>query len=184
MVTTNNKALYEKLCLFRTHGITRNEDLMTENHGGWYYQMIALGYNYRLTELQAALGISQLAKAPERLKNRQEIAKRYDQAFLNCEHVKTLRIADDVNHAYHLYVIQVENRKELYDYLRDNNIFSQVHYIPLHTMPFYKNHTAEQQKLPMAESYYKHCLSLPMYPTLTSNEQDYVIKSILSFFNK
>ncbi|GAO30464.1 UDP-4-amino-4,6-dideoxy-N-acetyl-beta-L-altrosamine transaminase [Geofilum rubicundum] len=183
MITTNNKELYEKLCLYRTHGITRNEDQMSENHGGWYYQMIELGYNYRLSDIQAALGISQLSRADIGLNARQEIAQRYNQAFTKNDHIQTPFVANEANHAYHLYIIQIDDRKGLYEYLRKHNIFSQVHYVPVHTMPYYKNQENTKHDLPIAETYYDHCLSLPMYPTLTINEQNYVIDKVLDFVN-
>lgn len=175
MITTNSKEIYEKLLILRTHGITKRADLMSENHGGWYYEMQNLGYNYRLTDFQAALGSSQLERAPEGLDRRRAIAKRYDKAFANTV-IKPLQRHD--GHGYHLYVIQVENRKELYDYLRTQKIFAQVHYIPVHTLPYYQGLGFEKGSLPNAESYYKNCLSLPMYPTLTDEEQEFVIEQV------
>ena len=180
MVTTNNKELYDKLCLLRTHGITKNADLLIENHGGWYYEMQTLGYNYRITDFQAALGNSQLKRADAGLKRRNEIAKKYNQAFQNTS-IKTPQSPENGYHAYHLYVIQVENRKELYDYLRENNIYSQILYIPVHTMPYYKKLGFKTGDYPVAEKYYEHCLALPMYPTLTEEEQDWVIEKVLEF---
>lgn len=177
MITTNRKDLYDKLLLLRTHGITKNPDLLIENHGGWYYEMQELGYNYRLTDMQAALGISQISRAEAGLEKRKQIAQKYDQAFKGTE-AKTVSLPTEIGHAYHLYVIQVSNRKEMYDHLKKLNIFTQVHYIPVHLMPFYKNLGWKQGDFPVAESYYEKCLSLPMYPSLTSEEQDYVIESV------
>jgi len=180
MITTNRQDLYEKLLLLRTHGITRNIELFTENHGGWYYEMHDLGFNYRLTDLQAALGISQLARAEEGLKRRREIAQRYNQAFSDsC--IKVIYPKENFYHAYHLYVIQVANRLELYNYLRSKKIFSQVHYIPVHLMPYYKKLGWKKGDFPNAESYYEKCLSLPMYPTLSDEEQEFVIRTVLEF---
>ncbi|KAA9345813.1 UDP-4-amino-4,6-dideoxy-N-acetyl-beta-L-altrosamine transaminase [Adhaeribacter soli] len=188
MITTNDPALYEKLLLLRTHGITRDPAKMRENHGGWYMEMQELGYNYRMPDMLTALGISQLTRADEGLQRRQEIAERYDLAFKNLENVKILNPAAYVQnssanqiHAYHLYVIQVENRKELYDYLRTKNIFAQVHYIPVHLMPYYQDLGFRKDDFPLAEAYYEMCLSLPMYPSLTVEEQEYVIEKVISF---
>lgn len=183
MITTNNEELYKKLLLFRTHGITKNPDLLVENHGGWYYEMQELGYNYRLTDFQAALGITQLERADEGLTRRREIAKKYYEVFKNEKAI--LRQSGIVEgHAYHLYIIEIEKRKELYDYLRTKNIFCQVHYIPVHTMPYYRKLGNKQGDFPISEDYYSKCLSLPMYPTLTQEEQNYVIDNIINFINK
>ncbi|AFM05859.1 UDP-4-keto-6-deoxy-N-acetylglucosamine 4-aminotransferase [Bernardetia litoralis DSM 6794] len=184
MVTTNDKNLYDKLIKLRTHGITKNPDLLQENHGGWYYEMQELGYNYRIPDILAALGVSQLSRAEEMMQKRQEIAKRYDEAFKDTKIQFFQYPKDSIFHAYHLYVIQIEDRKGLYDYLRENNIFAQVHYIPVHTMPYYQTLGHKKGDFPSAENYYKSCLSLPMYPTLTEEEQNFVIEKILEFVGK
>ncbi|MFH2143391.1 MAG: UDP-4-amino-4,6-dideoxy-N-acetyl-beta-L-altrosamine transaminase [Bacteroidota bacterium] len=181
MITTNNKTLYEKLLLLRTHGITKDPDLLRENHGGWYYEMQELGYNYRLTDFQAALGISQLTKANAGLSRRREIASVYQEAFKNNPFIKGQSGVIE-GHGYHLYIIEVENRKGLYDFLRKNNVYAQVHYIPVHFMPYYKQFGWKKGDLPIAEKHYEHCLSLPMFPTLSNEEQDIVIDKILMFY--
>lgn len=180
MITTNDPELYEKLLLLRTHGITKDADLLKENHGGWYYEMQELGYNYRLSDMQAALGITQLKRAKSSLEKRRAIALRYDKAF---DGTNILPLKGDAGHAYHLYVIQGADRKGLYEYLRDNKIFAQVHYIPLHLMPFYQDQGYKNGDFPIAEAYYKKCLSLPMYPTLTEEEQDFVIEKVKGFYS-
>jgi UDP-4-amino-4,6-dideoxy-N-acetyl-beta-L-altrosamine transaminase len=180
MITTNNKKLYDKLIMLRTHGITKDPCLLHENHGGWYYEMQLLGYNYRLTDFQCALGCSQLEKADERLLKRRSIADRYDKAFKNTP-IKPLGQHIGNRHAYHLYIIKVQKRKELYDHLRSNNIFPQVHYIPVYRLPYYQNLGYKKTLYPYAEDYYQGCLSIPMYPSLTEEEQDYVIEKILNF---
>lgn len=177
MVTTNDKELYERLLLLRTHGITRDSSHLRENHGGWYYEMIELGYNYRLPDLNCALGLSQLRRADEGIARRQEIANRYDKAFAG--KVKSIIPGDGVHHAYHLYIVEVDNRKELYDALRKKGIYAQVHYIPVHTMPYYQSLGHKKGSMPVAEAYYEKCLSIPMYPTLTEEEQDFVIQNVL-----
>ncbi|RRD61446.1 UDP-4-amino-4,6-dideoxy-N-acetyl-beta-L-altrosamine transaminase [Tannerella forsythia] len=184
MITTNDQMLYDKLCLYRTHGITRDPVLMRENHGGWYNEMIDLGYNYRLTDFQAALGISQLKRANESLARRQQIAHNYDEAFKKIEGVISPNVEKGFHHAYHLYIIQVEDRLGLYNYLHKNNILTQVHYLPLHMMPYYQKLGNKKGMLPVVEEYYQHCLSLPMFPSLTDEEQDWVICKVIEFINK
>ena len=182
-ITTNNKELYDKVNLYRTHGITKDPALLQENHGGWYYEMQELGYNYRITEFQAALGISQLKRLNWSIERRNEIAKKYDTAFADTP-IRTPFRAENITHAFHLYIIQVEKRKELYDFLRQNNIFSQVLYIPAHIMPYYKQLGWKQGDMPIAEEYYNKCLALPMFPSLTEEEQDWVIAKVKEFICK
>lgn len=177
MITTNNEKLYKHLLRLRTHGITREAELLVENHGGWYYEMQELGYNYRLTDFQAALALSQLKRADWGLQRRQEIADRYTAAF-SAVGIESPIVSNGVQHAWHLYVIRTDRRKELYDHLRTKNIFCQVHYIPVHTMPYYKQFGWKNGDFPIAEKYYSQCLSLPMYPTLTPEQQDFVIQSV------
>lgn len=182
MITTNDETLYHKILKLRTHGITKDPNLMHKNDGGWYYEMQELGYNYRITDFQAALGTSQLKKADAGLARRKEIAKNYFEAFKNNFKIKGQSGFVD-GHAYHLYIIEVENRKELYDFLRSKDIFCQVHYIPVHTLPYYQSLGWKQGDFTNAGNYYKGCLSLPMYPTLTTEEQTFVIEQINSFLN-
>ena len=177
MLTTNSKALYEKLLLLRTHGITKEN--MEENHGNWYYEMIALGFNYRLTDFQSALGITQLAKNNKGVARRNEIASTYKKAFEG--KIKFQDLPDRTYNAHHLFIIEVENRKELYDFLHSKGILAQIHYVPVHTMPYYKNIGYEGSDLINAENYYANCISLPMYPTLNDKEQEFVIEKILMF---
>ena len=180
MITTNDEKLYKHLLRLRTHGITREADLLVENHGGWYYEMQELGYNYRITDFQAALALSQLNRADQGLKRRQEIADRYTEAF-TAAGIEVPFVHSGSQHAWHLYVIRISKRKELYDYLRTQGIFCQVHYIPVHTMPYYKQFGWKKGDFPISENYYSRCLSLPMYPALTNEQQDFVIKSVIEF---
>lgn len=184
MITTNNKELYESLCLYRTHGITKDRSLLHENHGGWYYEMQELGYNYRITDFQAALGISQLSRANAGLARRQEIAEQYTKAFANLKSIKIPFVSDNVYHAYHLYIIQVEDRLGLYNFLHENKIYAQIHYVPLHLMPYYQQLGNKKGDLPIVEAYYEHCLSLPMYPSLTDEELNYVIEKVIEFIKR
>ena len=142
--------------------------------------MQVLGYNYRLPDIIAALGLSQLTRAEAGLKRRREIAEIYYQTFKSLP----LVCSTPVNgHAYHLYIIQTEQRLELYNFLRTKNIYSQVHYIPVHTLPYYQQLGWKQGDFPVAENYYSKCLSLPMYPSLSTEELNFVIENITNFFN-
>lgn len=180
MITTNNPLHYEQLLKLRSHGITKDTEKMTRNDGGWYYEMQELGFNYRLTDFQAVLGLSQLSRANKGLERRKEIVQRYVKAFQQNQSI--IRHSDFIEgHAYHLYIIEVEKRKELYDFLKSKEIFCQVHYIPVYQLPYYSSLKSEQIKLEHAENYYSKCLSLPIYPTLTDNEQSFVIQEIISF---
>lgn len=196
MVTTNDEVLYNKLLTLRTHGITRNQGAFINDknwaagnaastvneYPGWYMEMQELGYNYRLTDFQAALGISQLKRADEGLAKRRSIAKRYAAAFTNKDWLYG-QSGFLEEHAYHLYVIEVKDRLGLYNHLRTKNIFPQIHYIPTHLMPYYQKEGYKQGDFPNAETYYSRCISLPIYPTLTEQEQDFVIQSIEGFYN-
>lgn len=182
MITTNDEELYKKLLMLRSHGITRDPMIMNENHGAWYMEMQNLGFNYRLTDIQAALGISQMSSADGGVNRRREIAMVYNQVFADKPFIKG-QSGVVPGHAYHLYVIEVENRLGLYNYLKANNIFAQIHYIPCHLMPYYRQFGWGDGDMPYAEHYYKHCISLPMFPTLTRAEQEYVIEKILKFYS-
>jgi len=177
MVTTNSEKLYKKLASLRTHGITKEN--MAENHGGWFYEMQELGYNYRLTDIQSALGITQLAKNKAGVARRNEIADRYKQAFKN--KIKFQRLPSKTQNAHHLFVIEVDDRKGLYDFLKSHHIFAQIHYIPVHTLPYYKEIGYDNVNLNNSENYYSNCISLPMYPSLTDKEQEFVIEKVLEF---
>lgn len=195
MITTNNKDLYEKLLILRTHGIVKSNDaykntiefaagtnaVTDTDYPNWYMEMQMLGFNYRLTDFQAALGASQLKRADEGLARRREIAAVYEKAFNGKNYIKGQSGAVE-GHAYHLYIIEAENRLGLYNYLRGKNIFAQIHYIPTHLMPYYKSFGWKEGDMPLSENYYRHCISLPMYPTLSSDEQQYVIDCINSFY--
>lgn len=195
MITTNDETLYKKLLMLRTHGITKSDAAYTnsiefasgtpdaENYPGWYMEMQTLGYNYRLTDFQAALGITQLERADAGIDKRREIAAIYKEAFTGKPYIKGQSGVVE-GHAYHLYVIEVQDRLGLYNYLRENKIFAQIHYIPCHLMPYYRELGWNEGDMPLAENYYKNCISLPMYPTLTDEEQLYVINKIEEYYKK
>lgn len=182
-ITTNDDELYRKVALYRTHGVTKDPELLTRNDGGWYYEMQELGYNYRITEFQAALASSQLKRLDWSIERRNEIARKYDEALQNLPILTPYR-EDNITHAFHLYVIEVHpsRRKALYDFLREHQIYAQVLYIPAHTMPYYKSLGHKEGECPIAEDYYTRCLALPMYPSLTDEEQQYVIDTIWNFY--
>ncbi|WP_116106144.1 UDP-4-amino-4,6-dideoxy-N-acetyl-beta-L-altrosamine transaminase [Lewinella sp. IMCC34191] len=185
MVTTNDPELYERLRVLRTHGITRDRgNLRYPDHGGWYMEMQQLGYNYRIPDILCALGISQLSRAEAGLDRRQKIANLYDEAFqgMPANQLRAHGIpTDGIRHAFHLYVVEVNDRLGLYDYLREHGIYAQVHYVPVHTMPYYRDIGYEAADLHHAEDYYAGALSLPMYPSLTQEEQEYVIERVKGF---
>jgi UDP-4-amino-4,6-dideoxy-N-acetyl-beta-L-altrosamine transaminase len=179
MVTTNSEEIYKKLLLLRSHGITKEN--MAENHGGWFYEMQTLGFNYRITDFQAALGISQLARNGSGVIKRNEIAQRYKQAFDG--KLKFQELPGNYLNAHHLFIIEVDDRRGLYDHLQANKIHAQIHYIPVHQLPYYKNLAYGEIDLSQSEDYYSKCISLPMFPTLTLEEQEFVIEKTLEFIN-
>lgn len=178
MVLTNSKEFKERLALFRNHGITT--DIQTrEKSGNWFYEMTELGFNYRLTDIQAALGISQMTKLPHFLKKRREIAEYYDEKFQDSI-IRPLSTRKDIQHAYHLYVVRIPNRNSVFDTLRTAGIYTQVHYIPVHLHPFYQEkHGTKAGLCPSAEAAYEEILSLPMFPDLSHEEQQYVVDVIM-----
>lgn len=180
MITTNNKKLYDKMMLYRTHGITREPFEMTENHGAWYYQQLELGYNYRITDIQCALGISQMKKLDSFIERRREIADTYHREFAGCEQIICPSQIKDCNNSWHLYVIQVLgiDRKKVFDFLRQKGIGVNVHYIPVYTQPYYRQHGYKEIQCINAEQIYHNFISLPMYPDLTKEEQQYVIENV------
>ncbi|MFY0651241.1 MAG: UDP-4-amino-4,6-dideoxy-N-acetyl-beta-L-altrosamine transaminase [Cyclobacteriaceae bacterium] len=193
MITTNNEGYYKRLLTLRTHGITKEassfrnskstafgNNVLQVDWPGWYMEMQELGFNYRLTDIQAALGKSQLNRADICLKRRREIATTYFEAFKDLEKIKGQSGIIE-GHAYHLYVIEVDDRLGLYNHLRSQNIFSQIHYFPTHLMPYYKQFGWKEGDFPNAEKYYSRCLSLPMFPSLSGQDQEYVIEQVVKF---
>ena len=183
MVLTNDKELYKKLCFARTHGITRDTALMENEKEDepWYYEQVSLGYNYRITDIQCALGISQMNRLNEFIERRRYLVHRYNQTFERKNGIITPYQQEGCHNSYHLYVIQVTNkdRKEVFNALRKDGIGVNVHYIPVYTQPYYRHHGYEHESCPNAELYYKRAISLPMYPELTDAQQDYVIEKVL-----
>lgn len=181
LITTRSSDLDKKLRMLRTHGITaETSEFQNSAHGLWYYEMQNLGYNYRITDIQCALGLSQLKRMPANILRRREIAEIYRNE-LNFGQIQLPVELNNYSHAYHLFVIQIEKRKELYNYLRTQGIFAQVHYIPIHEHPYYVN-LYGQQTLKNAEKYYSMALSLPMYHGLDDAKLEYVISKIKAFY--
>lgn len=185
-ITTNRRNLYERLLELRSHGITKDTNKLTQNPGPWYHEMQTLGFNYRLTDIQAALGISQLKKLDEFVKRRREIVTKYNEAFRNAEWLTIPFEMEEVYSAFHLYVLQIDfekiakSRKQVMEELKEKGIGTQVHYIPVHTQPFYKSSFGcHYGDFPLAEAYYEKALSLPLYPQMTDEDVEYVINSIL-----
>jgi dTDP-4-amino-4,6-dideoxygalactose transaminase len=186
MAVTNNDQLAVKMNLCRSHGVTRDQNLMThEPDGPWYYQQVELGYNYRMTELQAALGISQMARLDTFVCRRHELASRYD-TLLKDLPVTTPWQHPDSFSGLHLYVIRLQltkmknDHREVFEGLREQGIGVNLHYIPVHTQPYYQNMGFKHGDYPEAERYYDEAISLPMYQGLTDDQQDEVVR-VLKF---
>lgn len=184
-VTTNNAELAQRLAMFRSHGITRDESLMTQpTHGPWYYEQTELGYNYRMTDLQAALGSSQMTRLDEYVSGRHELAERYDIALADLP--LQLPFRETFNYsAFHLYVVLVEearaaDRRAIFESLRSQGIGVNVHYIPVHTQPYYRALGFEIGDFPVAEDYYARALSIPLFPKLTREQQGQVVDALKS----
>jgi UDP-4-amino-4,6-dideoxy-N-acetyl-beta-L-altrosamine transaminase len=184
LATTNSKELAEKMQIFRSHGIIRDENLMTtKSHGGWYYEQIDLGYNYRMTELQAALGISQMKRLDEFINKRHILQKRYDDFLQYTPVIRPFQLPE-CHSALHLYPILIDiekinkSRKQVFNKLRKNGIGVNVHYIPIHTQPYYKKFGFKGGDFPISEAYYNRTISLPLYPGLDFKVQDQIISTI------
>ena len=185
MIVTDNEEFYQKMMLFRSHGITRDENLMTRNDGSWFYQQLDLGYNYRITDIQCALGCSQMKKLDRFLARRKEIVARYNEAFADCENIITPYQLPETESGWHLYIVQVKNcdRRKVFEALREHGIAVNVHYIPVYLHPYYQEHGYKDVHCRNAEEVYSHIISLPLYPTLTEEQQQYVIETLKYVIN-
>jgi len=181
-ITTNSKELYEKMLILRGHGMVKTPEMKP-----WEYEMRELGFNYRITDMQCALGLSQLSKLDDFIKRRIELVKAYDEAFKDSI-VKPLYTYDGKS-SYHLYVVQVDfsklnlSKEDLFNRLREKNIGIQLHYIPINKQPYYKSLGYGDESTPIMDKYYEECFSLPMFPKLSDEEQAYVIKSLYEVLN-
>ncbi len=188
MITTDNPRMAERMFLFRNHGITTDHRQRAQQ-GSWFYEMVDLGYNYRITDFQCALGMSQLKKLSSWVQHRREIAGLYDNAFFNIPFVKPLGVKRDIFHSYHLYVIRLIldgtdlSREDIFFSLRESGIGANVHYIPVHLHPYYRNTfmTTEGQ-CPVAEDAYTKIISLPIFQGMTFDEVDSVIECVKNLF--
>lgn len=206
MIVTDNEELYRKLVLYRSHGITRDKDMMQQyedqlqqssdqalqeavdmlrgdvmDPGGWYYQQLELGYNYRITDISCALGVSQMDKLDHFLERRRQIAKKYDEAFADISQIKTPWQQEGCQSGWHLYMIQTmeRSRREVFDGLRQAGIGVNVHYIPVYRHPYYQRNGYAGVHCLNAEAFYERAVSLPIFPGLTEKQQDYVIEHVI-----
>lgn len=180
MVVTNDEGLAHKARLLHVHGITRDESIMRgESDGPWYYQQLALGHNFRITDIQAALGISQMKRIGEFIARRNAIAATYREAFLSLP-VACQAVADDALSAYHLFVVTLDHhdRCEVYDRLREHGVGSAVHYIPVHLQPYYRDLGFKAGDFPNAEDYYARAITLPMYPMMSDDDIETVVQAL------
>lgn len=206
MIVTDNEELYRRLVLYRSHGITRDKDMMQQyeeqlqqssdpalqeaadmlrgdviDPGGWYYQQLELGYNYRITDISCALGASQMDKLDRFLERRRQIAKKYDEAFADIPQIKTPWQQEGCQSGWHLYMIQTmeRSRREVFDGLRQAGIGVNVHYIPVYRHPYYQRNGYAGVHCLNAEAFYQRAISLPIFPGLTGQQQDYVIEHVI-----
>jgi len=186
LATTNDKKLSERMQLFRSHGVTRNPELMSKlSEGGWYYQQVDLGFNYRMTELQAVLGVSQMQRLDEFVTQRHILQERYDSLLNGLSIIKPHQSQDSYS-ALHLYPIQIDldsvdkDREKIFDELRQNGIGVNVHYIPIHTQPYYLQFGFKVGDFPNSESYYNRAISIPLFHAMTLDQQDEVVNNLTS----
>lgn len=193
IIVTNDKNLYEKMLLFRTHGITRNEKFMNDNQGPWYYEQIDLGYNYRITDMQCALGISQMDKIDSFVKRRRDIVKKYNEALGDLKEVIIPYEAEYSNSGWHIYVIALNlneltvGRKEVFEALQKENIGVNVHYLPVYMHPYYKSIGYKEGICPIAEDLYNKMITLPLFPSMTDKDVEDVITAVnkvIDFYRK
>ena len=186
MVLTNDKDLYEKLVLYRSHGITRDPKLMTGiADGPWYYQQIDLGFNYRMTDMQAALGYSQMQKVDEFVSKRRYLVKRYNELLKNINGIQLPDQNEDTKSSWHLYVVRVDfskiskTKNQIFAEMKEKGICLNLHYIPVHTQPYYENLGFKGGDFPNSEKYYEEAFTLPLYYALTDEQQDHIVKSLV-----
>lgn len=190
VATTNDDVLAHKMQMLRSHGITRDAGLMQdEPHGSWYYEQLDLGYNYRMTDILAALGHSQMSRLDAFVKKRQEIAARYDE-LLNHHAIKKPVQSQNVYASWHLYVIQIDHtkvaisKKDLFDAMIGLDIGVNLHYIPIHLQPYYRKLGFQKGSFPVSELYYKRAMSIPVYPNLSASDQDRVIDALYGYLDE
>lgn len=184
IITTNNKEFYEKLVQFRSHGITRNPDQMINNRDPWYYEMQSLGFNYRMTDIQAALGVSQLKRLDKFIRKRKDFVEKYNEAFKDMEEIIVPYQAEFVDSSWHLYIIRLNlnklnvTRKKIYEDLTELNIGVNVHYIPVYYHPHYQNLGYAKGLCPITEKLYEEMITLPLFPSMEDQDCDDVIHAV------
>jgi perosamine synthetase len=192
MITTDDEELYRKLVLFRTHGITRDSNQLEQNHGKWYYEQLELGFNYRITDFQCALGMSQLKKIDRFVSRRRQLADYYNQAFKGLEGIMLQKEEEGCISSRHLYIIRLNlkrlkaSRKEVFDALLAENIGVNVHYLPVYLHPYYRKLGYEKGLCPTAEDLYESMITLPLFPSMTDNDaRDVVcaVKKVLAHYH-
>ena len=190
MVLTNRKDLYEKLLLYRSHGITRDPAKMTHmSDGAWYYQQIALGYNYRMTDIQAALGISQMKRLDTFVARRRALAARYNTLLRNLP-IVTPYVMEGAKPSWHIYVVQMDfsrarkTKQQVFEEMKEQGIGLNLHYIPVHRQPYYEKLGFRQGDFPQSEKYYEEAFTLPLYYDLTNDEQDQIVEALKNIFRK
>lgn len=190
-VLTNDEELDKRIKTLRTHGMTKDESQLEKNDGPWYYEMHEVGFNYRITDFQCALGISQLKKLDSFVEKRRNIAKYYDDFFYSDDRVIIPKVSEKVKHAYHLYPLQIKfdelkiSKKDFFLKMKENNIHLQVHYIPVHLQPFYrKTFGFKEGDFPEAEKFYERELSIPIYPSLEEEDLIYISNTLKKVLNE
>lgn len=189
VIVTNSKEYYDKMMLFRSHGITKDSKLMTKQHGPWYYEQVELGYNYRITDLQCALGISQMRKLDNFIKRRREIVKIYNDAFKDLEEIEIPFEAEFSNSGWHIYVIALNldklsvGRKEIFEALQRENIGINVHYLPVYMHPYYQKLGYKKGECPVAEDLYNKIITIPLFPAMSNDDIKSVIDGVKKVIN-
>ena len=189
VILTNNKKFYEKLLIFRNHGITKEKKkFLNKDEGDWYYEMQCLGFNYRITDFQCALGLSQLKKLDKFIQHRREIADIYNKELSKIEGIILPTEKPYVKSSWHIYCIRVKDtikRKKIFSFLREQGIGVQVHYIPVHLQPYYRtNFNYKEGDFPKAENYYKSAITIPLFFNLGKTEIEYIIEKIKDAINE
>lgn len=186
VVLTNNEEYYEKLLMFRSHGITKNQ-FINKPEGDWYYEMQYLGYNYRITDIQAALGLSQLEKLDRFIERRRDIAEQYNIAFKDNPFFSTITEKECCESSYHLFPILIKDKfkdekSEIFSKLREEGLGVQVHYIPVYLQPYYQQLGYKRGLCPIAEDFYHREISIPLYPTMDDEDVEYAVNKIFKTF--
>ena len=190
VITTNDDGYYQKLLQFRSHGIIKDQQLMTESHGPWYYEMQSLGFNYRMTDIQAALGANQLKKIDHFLSRRKHYVSLYNEAFESRDEIRIPAQHPDGDSSWHLYIIRLQtekmkvSRKVIYEELMKENIGVNVHYIPVHKMPYYQQLGYGKETYPVAEKLYEEILTLPLFPKMSVDDINDVITAVIKILNQ